>query len=308
MSHAPTAASSKADALHFLLRRLHSLSGILPVGIFVVFHLFTNAQIVWGAMGFDDKFQHEVEFIHSLPALLFLEIFGLWLPIAFHAGLGFWYTFSGKSNIRHYGYQSNLRYAFQRVTGIIALIFIFLHVATLRWQWNFLGWFTPFYLYGVDNAGQEVGLASASTAVAIQSSFLVILLYLVGAMAVVYHWSNGLWTAFITWGVTTSQAAMKRWGYACAMLFLALTVFTIMAIVGSVTYKLSESEQQAYDNAKNGIRYVEDLERAGRAIETLESSAADTAGETSQVVEIDSQGVKSEPEGATYPDMLRNVE
>ena len=55
---------------HFVLRRLHSLTGIVPVGAFVIFHLFTNCQLVLGA----DEFQHEVDFIHSLPGLPFLEV------------------------------------------------------------------------------------------------------------------------------------------------------------------------------------------------------------------------------------------
>lgn len=222
---------------HFLLRRLHSLSGIIPVGLFVMVHLFTNFQMIRGG----GEFQHEVDFIHSTPALLFVEI-GLWGGIGFHAALGLIYTFSGKSNVQRYAYQDNWRYTLQRVTGMLALVFIFLHVATLRWRWDLFGWFTPFYVYGDDGTP----LAHASTAAALQSN-AVLILYVIGVLSVVYHWANGLWTAAISWGLTISVAAQRRWGYACAGIGLALTIFSIGAIAGARLHELSPQEQASYD-------------------------------------------------------------
>ncbi len=261
MSHADAAGSGLMSRSHFLLRRLHSLSGIMPVGVFVIFHLFTNAQIAWAAFGYDDYFQHEVDFIHSLPALLFLEIFGLWLPIAFHAGLGFWYTFTGKSNIKRYSYWDNWRYVLQRVTGMIALVFIFFHIATLRWRWDILGWFTPFYAEAAFHHGEQpivvdkltgepIGLVTASTAMALQTSFVVLLFYTVGAFSVVYHWANGLWTAAISWGITVSDSAQKRWAWCCGGLGAALAAFTVVALVGSMTYEPDEAETYAMETMK----------------------------------------------------------
>ena len=239
MSDAPPAAKANFfDRYHFLLRRLHSLSGILPVGLFVIMHLFTNAQMIWGQ--YDDGtgksvFQHEVDFIHSMPALLFIEI-ALWGSIAFHAILGFYYTFTGKHNVKSYKYKGNYRYLLQRITGIIALVFIFLHIATLRWRWDIFGWYTPFWAHGFATddgiVGYDVPMSLPYTAYALQS-WTVILFYIIGVMSVVYHWSNGLWTAAISWGITTSEAAMKRWGYACAGLFTALSVFVLAATYGA---------------------------------------------------------------------------
>ncbi|PKL33611.1 MAG: hypothetical protein CVV40_00530, partial [Planctomycetes bacterium HGW-Planctomycetes-2] len=85
----------------FLLRRLHSLSGIVPIGLFLFFHLLTNSSIVWGLSDSSHHpevhagaatYQHEVDFIHSMPALPLIEVFGLWLPIGFHAVLGVLYA------------------------------------------------------------------------------------------------------------------------------------------------------------------------------------------------------------------------
>lgn len=241
------------DRHHFLLRRLHSLSGIVPVGLFVIFHLFTNMQMAFGG----EAFQHEVDFIHSLPALLFLEI-GLWLGIGFHAALGLVYTFTGRSNVRHYTYWGNVRYTLQRITGILALVFIFLHIATLRWRWDIFGWFTPFYyeghaVPGIDASLAEVPLAMPLTAYALQAHWLVAALYLVGVMSVVFHWANGLWTAAISWGVTLSTGAMKRWGYVCGALFVALTVFFGGAFYGALAYDLETDTTEAQRTAMEKI-------------------------------------------------------
>ncbi|MCX5658824.1 MAG: hypothetical protein NTW19_03780 [Planctomycetota bacterium] len=226
---------------HFLLRRLHSLTGILPVGVFVCFHLFTNFQMVFGT------FQHEVEWIHSLPALLITEVFGLWLPIAFHAALGLAYTFGGLPNTRTYKYGDNWRYTLQRTTGMLALIFIFFHIATLRWGWTFFGLIdTPFVVTGPHGSQ----LALASTAMAFQGEstghlVAVTSLYVIGVYSVVYHWANGLWTAAITWGLTVSVASQKRWGAVCLGLGLTLAVFSAGAIWKGVTYDVSPVEKDA---------------------------------------------------------------
>lgn len=240
---APSPVQSFLDQHHFVLRRLHSLSGILPVGVFVIMHLFTNFQLVRGGK----EFQHEVDFIHSTPALLFVEI-ALWSSIAFHAGLGLVYTFSGKPNVSNYRYGGNWRYTLQRTTGFIALIFIFLHIATLRWHWNIFGWSTPFYAHGSDGTP----LAAATTARALQSHVAVVLLYIVGVYSVVFHWCNGLWTAAITWGLTISKPAQQRWGYVCLGLGIALSIFSAGAIVGALQYDLSAAEKASLQSTETG--------------------------------------------------------
>ncbi len=230
---------------HFLLRRLHSLTGIVPVGVFVIFHLFTNFQMI-----FPGAFQHEVNFIHSLPALIFLEL-TIWLAIGFHAALGIVYTVVGaKPNASKYPYWDNWRYTLQRVTGIVALLFILLHVSTLRWRWTYGGLFEPFYVTGLGPDGSEIPMAHASTAMALQVSWVMGVVYFLGALAVVYHWANGLWTAAITWGLTISDQAQRRWAYVCGGLFVALTIFFIGALWGAYTYDVSDAEVFAMEYAK----------------------------------------------------------
>jgi succinate dehydrogenase / fumarate reductase cytochrome b subunit len=240
--HVATANAGLQDDLltrhHFLLRRLHSLTGIVPVGLFVCMHLFTNFQLIAG------DFQHEVNFIHSMPALLLMEV-TIWTSIGFHAALGIYYTLGAQPNVKHYRYGDNWRYTLQRATGIIALIFIFLHIATLRWRWTFGGAFEPFYTATKDG----YPLAAATTANALRNNW-VLLLYIIGAFSVVFHWANGLWTAGITWGLTVSEQAQKRWGYVCLALGVSLSLFTAGAIVGARTYDITDADRAAIQQAE----------------------------------------------------------
>ena len=232
------------DRHYFLLRRLHSLSGVVPIGVFLLPHLTTNSSIVWGSwLGKDqhghagvEAFQHEVNFIHSLPALLFIEIFVLWLPIAFHAGFGMYIATTGKSNVRHYDYQDNWRYSMQRWTGYLGVIFIFMHLSSLRWGFEWWGIMPGF----------DVHAASSTTARHFQEGSLGIVVpifYLISVLALVFHFANGLWTAAITWGLTISTQAQQRWGYVCAAIGVGLSMAGVAAVIGFSVLDIEEAER-----------------------------------------------------------------
>lgn len=232
------------DRHYFLLRRLHSLSGVAPIGVFLIFHLTTNSSIMWGRMfarahhgdAGVETFQHEVNFIHNLPALQLMEWFVLFIPIAFHALLGIYYATTGKGNVKAYNYQDNWRYSLQRVSGYIGVLFIFLHVTSLRFGWTYGGLMPAF-------DGEH---AASSTAAHFQhgsTGALMAVFYLVCVTALVFHFANGLWTAAITWGLTISVEAQKRWGYVCAGLGCALAAAGVAAVVGFMTLDVSRAQE-----------------------------------------------------------------
>jgi len=221
------------DRNHFLLRRLHSLAGIVPIGAFLIFHLVTNASVLWGHWlntarhGYAgvETFQHEVNFIHNLPALILMEIFVLFVPIAFHALLGIWFALTGRVNVLSYGYGDNWRYTLQRYTGYLGVAFIFMHITSLRFGWSYWGLMPVF----------DPSHAASSTAAHFQDGawgLFVTILYLVCVLALVFHLANGLWTAALTWGLTVSEAAQNRWGYVCAVIGLFLGAATVLAVIG----------------------------------------------------------------------------
>ncbi len=235
--------ASFLDRHHFLLRRLHSLTGIVPIGVFLIAHLTTNSSLAWGKFALRGEspgaslieggvhyFQKEVSWINEqVPHLLLIEI-TLWASIAFHAILGVFYARSGKANTARYPFQGGRRYALQRVSGYVGILFIFYHVATLRWGWSFLvpggaKWdhhFAASTLAAAIKGANDGSVTLAGAGVAV--------LYFVGLTLLVFHFANGLWTAAITWGLTLSAKAQRRWGVACIGLGAAMLAMGWAAI------------------------------------------------------------------------------
>jgi succinate dehydrogenase / fumarate reductase cytochrome b subunit len=180
---------------HFLIYRLFSLSGLIPVGAFLVVHLLTNASVLGGTAAF----QSRVDMIHGLgPLLVPVEWAFIFLPMLFHAVVGFVIIANGLPNVGSYPYVGNVRYTLQRATGMIAFVFIVGHVIHLHWMGEPLGGgkFRP-----------EEATSSAATAI---HHLLPSILYAIGVLSAVFHFANGLWTLGITWGIWTSPAAMRR--------------------------------------------------------------------------------------------------
>ena len=241
------AAGSPLSKHYFLLRRLHSLTGIVPIGVFLFPHLFTNSSIMWARWTSPtstvppvergvETFQEEVNFIHSLPFLTLIEVFGIWAPLAFHAIFGVWFASQAKVNVQRYAYQDNWRYVWQRITGYVAFVFIFMHVASLRWGWSFGGLFPTF----------DPHHAASTTAEHFQqgkAGLLVAAFYLACVLAIVFHFANGLWTAGITWGLTLSAGAMKRWGQVCASIGIVLALAGVMAVYGFSTLDIAAAKE-----------------------------------------------------------------
>ncbi|MCG3132412.1 MAG: Succinate dehydrogenase cytochrome b558 subunit [Phycisphaerae bacterium] len=221
---------SLADKNYFLVRRLHSLAGIVPVGVFLCVHLITNASILGGG----EAFQKQVAKIHALPALKLVEVFGILLPLAFHAVFGVKIWLSGRSNAQQYRERANIRYTLQRVTGGIAFVFILYHLWHMHWVGTPLG--------GGKFVFEEGTLASArTTAEAIQASPWIAPFYALGILSSVFHLSNGLWTALITWGLTIRPRTQQVAGYLCAAFGLLLGAAGLGALAGFRNFKPIDS-------------------------------------------------------------------
>ena len=112
----------------FLLRKLHSLSGIIPIGVFLLEHFISNAFATNGPSAYGAQ----VKFLTGLPFVLVLEIVGIYVPLAYHSIYGFYIWWNGKSNVSEYPWAGNFMYAAQRWTGLIAFVFILWHTYTMR--------------------------------------------------------------------------------------------------------------------------------------------------------------------------------
>jgi succinate dehydrogenase / fumarate reductase cytochrome b subunit len=242
--------ASFLDRHHFLFRRLHSLTGIVPIGVFLIAHLVTNSSLAWGKFALRGEkpelnvqeggayyFNKEVIWINEqVPHLLLIEI-TLWAAIAFHSILGVYYATTGKANTDRYAYQDNWRYRLQRVSGYVGIVFIFYHVATLRWGWTFMmpggvAWDHKYAASTLNHALMGGGLGV---------DLAIGLLYFVGVSLLVFHFANGLWTAAITWGLTISAKAQKRWGMVCFGLGVSLMALAWMSIIGAMAIDHTEA-------------------------------------------------------------------
>src|SRR5437899_10041388 len=118
MSTASEAVAAPADH-SFLLRRLHSLSGVVPVGAFLIQHIYAQVLALKGP----EAYNTHVEFLVSLPFLVAIETLFIFAPIAFHGGYGIYIWWRGESNVTDYPWVGNWLYFWQRITSLIAFVY-----------------------------------------------------------------------------------------------------------------------------------------------------------------------------------------
>ena len=177
----------------FLIFRLFSLAGLIPIGAYVVLHLAVNSSVLAGAA----MYQNQVDKIHSLgdTAVVILEWTFIFIPIMFHALVGLWIISGGLPNTSSYPYGPNIRYTLQRATAVVVGMFIVFHI----WQMHHLG--------RALGGGKFDAEHAASSAAVVLDPLLMKIIYTVGTLCAVYHLTNGMWTFGITWGIWTSDRA-----------------------------------------------------------------------------------------------------
>ena len=186
---------------HFYLRRVHSLTGILPIGVFLVQHFFGNAYALRGP----EAFNHHAAFLLGIGC-----VFG---PLVFHAVYGLLITAEGDPlrpaqgiGLRYH----NLAYLLQRISGVLLLGFIAYHVWNTRVQGV---WF-----------GQTIDYAYMARYFAPGPEKL---LYVLGIIAASYHFAHGLFNVAFKWGVTVSARAQQGMTYLSYLLFATLSAMGI---------------------------------------------------------------------------------
>lgn len=262
MAHSQDVSPADASFLvrnEFLIRRLHSLSGLIPVGAYMIVHLLTNASVLDGVA----TFQRAVFGIHSLGAILpVVEWVFIFIPILFHAVIGVMIIAGAVPNTGAYPYTKNYMYYAQRATGMIAFLFIAYHVFHMHGWFHFDAWINyvakPLggYQFRPYNAASSLGEAMQGT-----GAVILWIVYLVGVLASVFHLANGIWTMGITWGVWITPQAQNRAGRVCAGFGVLLGVVGIAALVGAATVDVDEArpiERRMYDAAVEAGRIKPD--------------------------------------------------
>ena len=217
---------------HFLLRKLHQLTGILPLGVFLLEHFYTNSKAWSGGVDATGKiitgsqmFNEAVADLQSIPHIVFIEVLGIFIPLIYHAVYGLIITYEGRPNVGSYDYGRNWLYFFQRVTGVILFFFIAFHVLNFR--------------FGLIPGLNEISVAEhPEKAFQIVSAefkiWWVMFLYIIGIVSTTFHFANGLWLFLVDWGVTIGQRAQRLSGYLCAALGVTLTAVGIIVALAFV--------------------------------------------------------------------------
>jgi succinate dehydrogenase / fumarate reductase cytochrome b subunit len=209
----PTAAVF-AERHHFLLRKLHSLTGIVPLGVFFAEHMITNS-LAYGADG-QAKYNEAVKFLRGLPFVLFLETFGIFLPLLFHGIIGMWIAADSRITATHYPKPRNWMYVLQRWTGALAFVFVIFHLLHFRFRSHE----QPFE-----------AIAFHEVQVLLSNPFW-LAAYVVGVAATAFHLGNGIPLFCISWGITVSPLSQKRMNMAGAVVGVALFGLGLLSTLG----------------------------------------------------------------------------
>ncbi len=201
----------------FLWHKLHSLSGIVPIGAFLVEHIVSNFETWNGPLAY----AKQVVFLNSLPLVRVLEWAFIFIPLAFHALYGVFIIFRGRSNTNVYPWAGNRMYLMQRITGMIAFVYIIQHV----WRQRFAGVSLP----------ENPGAAFHKVQVELSNPWM-LAVYVIAMIATTWHFSYGIWLFAAKWGITPGEKARKKFGYVCALVGIALCLMGLASIY-AVVYK-----------------------------------------------------------------------
>jgi succinate dehydrogenase / fumarate reductase cytochrome b subunit len=199
----------------FFWRKLHSLTGIVPVGVFLLEHFVSNAEALNGPAAY----AAQVKFLNSLPFRTALEWIGVFIPLAFHGLYGLYIWWRGESNVKDYPWAGNWGYAIQRYTGILAFVYIAWHVYSLRFHGVHLPVFTDASFYKVQNE---------------MTSVLAIVAYIVGIGAASWHFGYGIFLFCAKWGIVSGDKGQKRmqaFGVVVSLLFMVIGYASLYAFI-----------------------------------------------------------------------------
>jgi succinate dehydrogenase / fumarate reductase cytochrome b subunit len=192
----------------YLLKRLHTLSGVVPLGGFLAEHLWTNMHAIEGP----GAFNADVNYLEHLPGLILIEMVLIVIPLLYHMIYGIKVMMDARYNVGSLPYFRNWMYTLQRWTGAFMVVFIVYHY----WQFRLRSYFGLIPL-NFDSVAREL-----------HNPFIMVF-YILGVLTTVFHFSNGLWSFALDWGLIVSQRAQRQFTW------VTLAAFVILGGMGMVS-------------------------------------------------------------------------
>ena len=209
---------------NYVLHKIHSLTGVIPVGYYMAQHLLLNTFSLQG----ENKFNGVLAFFEGIPpyVLVVFEAVAIWIPLLFHAIYGLFIIGRAKQNYigDKYGWSQNRMYTLQRYSGIFIFLFLIYHVVTTTIAKYYTG-----DIRVIQYAAWQAKLMSLG--------YLIFVLYLLGVLASSYHLAYGIWNFCIRWGITISDKAQRQVQKFSLVAFVGLTALGWAALVGFLIHK-----------------------------------------------------------------------
>jgi succinate dehydrogenase / fumarate reductase cytochrome b subunit len=191
----------------YLLRKLHSLTGIIPVGAFLAEHFWSNSYALVSVQQYDAK---SLE-LQTIPFRLAVEWLFIFLPLLYHGGYGIYIWLHGKSNVSEYPWVGNWLYTSQRYTGLVAFAFIGWHLYTERWL-----------THGRSTYSDVQSL--------LQNPFALAFMF-VGVLASSFHLGVGIWNFLCKWGLAATAKAQRAAGAFGALVGISFSLVGVLIVL-----------------------------------------------------------------------------
>lgn len=196
---------AQGASAEFILRKLHSLTGFFPLCFFFLFHLLANSIALTGL----DNYEWFVLHFTSLPGIKILEWIMIFIPLGLHLLMGVWLVATGRNNPLRYSYERNWMFFFQRVSGVILVLFLIWHIISMK------------------TASAAHGSMLAVMQQTAQNPLLALFMA-ISLIAVSFHVCNGLWGFCINWGIASGKRAQRVLGRICLVLFVLTAIHWLL--------------------------------------------------------------------------------
>ncbi|MBL8047731.1 MAG: hypothetical protein JNJ45_03520 [Chthonomonas sp.] len=202
----------------YFWHKLHSLTGIIPVGFYVAQHLTLNSFAFAGK----ENYNGVIKFFGSIPEHIMwvLRIGIIFLPLLFHAVYGMFIVARGNPNYSQasYKYRENRYYTLQRLSGLFLVAFLIYHYIDAP-------------IKGLVQGHEAIYYEAWKTK--LLSSFgLPLVMYVLGVISAAYHLAYGIWNFCIRWGITISEKSQARMGKVSFGAFVLLSGLGVVSLVG----------------------------------------------------------------------------
>lgn len=187
------------------LLRLHSLSGALPVGVFLLQHLLINGLAIQGS----GPYNRIAAALGRLPLLPWIEGLAIGVPLAFHAGLGILIAARREGDEERPLGRRRMD-ALQRWSGVFLAFYLVYHL-----------WSTRF------SAARWSGDPDLFALMARHLQHPGVMVFnVLGVLAAAFHFGHGLVRFAMHWNLTPSVSAQRRMGR------LGIAIGALVALLG----------------------------------------------------------------------------